>query len=156
MSEWQAAGNPLILAHSNTPLTTTSASIATLATYTLPGGLMGANDTLRITTLWTLDAASAVVLGTITFGGTNVFNEDLALGTVRSCQIMTLINNSNSTSSQRFREPSVQETFSLTATANSSGAVDTTADVPILFRGTSDGSLDLTLESYTIEILRAT
>lgn len=155
----QIAGTPddtvKVLSASNAQLGTTAAVATTIKTYTLPGGLMGPNDSLRIITLWTFLNNANAKTAFITFGGTSNFilNETLVSAGV-SMQTMQIIRNNNSTSAQKSYSSFRELVFEKSTAALETDAVDTTADVDIEFRALSDGTDNVYLESYSIELIR--
>jgi len=153
------AGTPdsslIVLAANNEQLSTTSASAATLATYTLPGGTLGPNDSIRITTLWTFlnnaNAKSAYINWGLT---TNFILNETLVSAGLSFQTMQIIRANNSTSSQKAFSSFREGVFEKANAALETDTVDTTVDQDILIRALSDGADAVNLESYIIELIR--
>lgn len=144
----------LDMSQDGTTMSTTSASAATLRTYTLPAGTMGANDAVRITTLWTFLNNANAKFGYVDFGGSLVFNENLASKGV-TCHTMHIVRNRNATNAQVSHNNAREGVFENTTGAVHTAAVDTSADIDIRIRAVSDGTDTVTCESVIIELLRA-
>ena len=148
-----------VLAKSNAQVGNAGAAGTTLLTsYTLPGGTMGPNDSLRISTLWqapvllTGTPAAVVYFGS---GATDLLSNNLV--GERSFNSMIMIHNSNSVSAQ-IAHPKFQSSgISLQeeAGAGLSYSIDTTSDVVIGFQVEQVVATEVIyLESYTIELIR--
>lgn len=149
-----------ILYQNNHPLDhlSISASATTVLTYTLPGGTMGINDSLRITTLWTFLNNANAKYAFIGFGGATgadaLLNENIASsGLVMRTQQQ--VSNQNSLSAQIAANESLEVGFGKTSGAYQDFTQDTSADVDIVFRITSDGTDTVNLESVLIELIKA-
>lgn len=135
-----------------------SAGVTLLDSYTLPGGTMGPNDALRITTLWSCDNTANAKTAVIYFGSgaTDVLSNSLI--SEDSMQNIVMIYNNGTLSSQKCFTKSMQEgmSFREMASVNQSYSVDTSADVTIGFQAESmTATENLYIESYIIELIRA-
>jgi len=158
----QMTGSPddtvRILASSNAAVSHTAGATSetTLATYTLPAGTMGPNDTLRITTLWSFTNSADDKRMRISFGGSNFLDELATTAGEVSMQSMQLIRNNNSLTAQKAHNNAQEAVFTKTSGAITTAVVDTTADVDIDFNVVIQTVTEtVTLESYIIELLRA-
>lgn len=155
-----ANSNPVVLKHSSTASSSAGAAgTTTLATYTLPGGLMGPNDGLRITVLYSCTNNANAKNAVISWGsGANdvMYNN---CASAEGYQTVAHIFNNNATNAQKCRYRFYTTGFpygEYNGAANESFAVDTTADVAITFTAEGMTATDnLILESYTIELIRA-
>lgn len=126
-------------------------SETTLATITLPGGAMGANGRVRITTIWSANNDASNKTLRVKFGGTNYFAQNIT--TQQGWRHQNEIGNRNSASSQIGNQ---NNAFGSLSAAPTTSAVDTTSDVTILLTGQlADGADSVTLESYVVEVFYA-
>jgi hypothetical protein len=130
-------------------------SETTLASITVPGGAMGPNGILRVTTLWSF-AGSGTKRARIVFGGEAYGHVDFTTATVYRDQ--RLIHNRNAENAQigftAASPPAVGGWGSHTGAPDSS-TVDTSMDQNLVLSGTLiDNAGDtITLESYLVELL---
>lgn len=152
----------VILKKSNTAVSsgTAGGTIELLnARYTVPGGLMGPNDSIYIRTLWSCTNNANAKTGIISWG---TDSNDIVSNSIVSATgwwSVAEIHNNNSTSAQkcRYRFYTAGEPFTeYNGAVNESFAVDTSADTNILFyaSGLTAGD-EVILESYVIKLLRA-
>lgn len=122
----------------------------TLATVTIPANAMGPNGYIRIIHLWTLTNSANAKTKRIKLGGSNFLAR--AETTVASSEVMTIIRNRNSTSSQvSFANNATS--FSTSANTNQTGSIDTTSAQTLLITGQkATGTETMTLESYIVEV----
>jgi hypothetical protein len=127
----------------------------TLATITIPGGSLGANGMLRITTMWSYTNNANAKTPRIRFGGTSGTQYlSFAATTSASTQTQQIIRNVNATNSQKGWISGSPICFTSSASSPVTSAVDTTASQDIVITGQKAVSGDtLTLESYLVEAL---
>lgn len=144
-----------VLAKDHTDHSTVGTGEETLATVTIPGGTMGPNGALRITTLW---AVTGGTVGTrtarIKFGGTNYASVNIVTTSITFNNV-TPIRNRNSESSQIGGPAATGSVVGLASQAVVTSTVDTSVDVSLVFTGASPTSGEtLILKSYIIEVLK--
>lgn len=123
----------------------------TLASFSLPGGTLGPNGRLRITTMWSFVNTAQTKTMRVKFGGTTFFQ--FAASTQQSLQAMTIIRNRNAANSQVGMAISVAG-IGLGNNPIVTSAIDTTAAQTILFTGQlASAANNLALEAYLIEAL---
>ena len=149
----------LLLYKDNTQYSSSGAAgITSLLTWTLPGGTMGPNDSLRITVYYTATNNANAKNAVISFGTTSV---DILYNNCASAvcyQGMCIVHNNNSTSAQKAFQQyhSSGVPFGESTNAVVAASIDTTADTDIMFRAEGMTASDnLNLESVMIELLRA-
>lgn len=124
----------------------------TLATITIPGGVMGANGRLYVEAYFTVTASTNSKTWRVRLGSTALHTGSTASGTGVSVGIMASIANRNSESSQ------VGTGFTgngVSATAHPTGTVDTTADQTLTITGQkTTGAETMTLAQYTVRLER--
>ena len=131
---------------------TGSTAKTTLATVTVPGGAMGANGVLRITSLWSHTNSANTKTPRIEFGGTQYYGT--ALTTTATSRMYHTIANRNAANSQVGGAGS--EIFNWGATTGSLTTSDanTSADQDLVFSGQlANGGDTIALESYLVEVL---
>lgn len=147
------SGSCIVLAQSGVAKSLTGTLVLTdLAKIIVPGGLIGPNGTLRVTTSWSVTNNANVKSLRAVFGGVST---SLLLGITTSAYVRHQfdITNRGSLASQ------TQPTAMAASFGSSSGvaiatAIDTTVDQPLIFRGLLAVDTDvITLESYNIEVL---
>lgn len=129
----------------------------TLATVTIPGGLMGPNGILRVTTLWTMTNSANNKTIQVKLGGTGgTAYCNLVLGTgIASARYQHQIQNANSQASQVGFVAANVTGFGTAAGANVTSSIDTSATTTLVITGTKASSGEvLTLQSYLVELLR--
>jgi hypothetical protein len=126
-----------------------------LATITVPGGAMGANGILRITTLWSHTNGADNKLLRVRFSGaagtTYLAITATTTATMRNqCQIA----NRNAANSQVGGAAAVTFGFGASSGAVVTSAVNTAADATIVITGQLGNAADnVNLESYLVELL---
>jgi hypothetical protein len=126
----------------------------TLATITIPGGLMGPNGVARVTVLYTNSNSANNKTLRVKFGGTTYFGP--AVTTNVTSQAMVMVRNRNATNSQVGMAFGSTSGFGGSSAAAVTSAVDTTADITLLITGQLANATDtLTLEGYTVDVLPA-
>lgn len=127
----------------------------TLATITIPAGVMGTNGQLWIMTLWSNTSNANNKTLRVRFSG--IAGTQYLLSTATTgvgSQIPLFIRNRNSASSQ-IGGNSSSATFGHTASAAVTSAVDTSLATTLVISGQLANAGDtLTLESYTVELKR--
>lgn len=132
---------------------TGNTSETTLATYTMPGGTMGINSAVRITTLWSYTNSANFKTLRVKFGGTAYLFT--APTTTANVQAATIVRNRGSLSSQVGFASSAGGSFQSTSATATTSSVDTSANVDITFTAQLASSGEtITLEAYTIEVMR--
>lgn len=124
----------------------------TLVTVSVPAGAMGANGVLRVTSLWTINNNANVKTARVRFGGT-AFHA-IGLASLLSGQLVTIIRNRNSASSQVGFASGASTSFTSTTGANVTAAIDTASAANLTFTvQKATGTDTMTLESYEVEVL---
>ena len=124
----------------------------TLATITIPAGVMGANGLLRVTTLWTTTNNANNKTQRIKLGS----SEFLAYvaTTEASHQHLTVIRNRGAQNSQVGAAKAAANAFDLSTSAVATASIDTSAQASLSITGQLANAADtITLESYLVEIL---
>lgn len=144
-----------VLAVSNAPQTLTgTTNETTLFSGTIPGGSMGANGIVRITTLWSFSGANGTRRGRIKFNGAS-FTDYSNAATVNAWHNLTMIRNRNATNSQIGFVAGSASSLVTTTSTNVTASHDTTADIPLLITGQLGNASDsMTLESVLVEIIK--
>jgi len=146
------AATPIILAQSGVASSVTgTTSETTLASITIPGGMMGANGSLRITPFFSVTNSAnnktlKVKLGSTAFSS-------LAVTTSATTTLLVAVRNRGSASSQIAMSSTG---VGISTIAPQSGSVDTAVDQVLTITGqlASTGET-ITLEGYTVEVLPA-
>ena len=144
--------NPIKVFSLSAPVVLTgSTSVVTLATITIPAGLMGANGKLKIYPLWsTTNNANVKTLRAI-FGGTACTT--MTSQSVPNNSGLVIIRNTNSESAQKTSSGLVAGIGS-SAGSIASTTVDTTATTTLVISGQlAVGTDTLTLEDLFIEVV---
>jgi hypothetical protein len=134
---------------------TTTADVTQLA-IVIPGGTIGPNGRVEIMDEWSvvgpINANTKTVR--IRFGGTTVHSMSLANNLAG--RQLAIITNRGAENSQIVSLQGAQPGFGVTATAQITPAIDTSADVTILFQATlANGADSMTLESYIVKVFPA-
>ena len=125
----------------------------TLATIEIPAGAMGANGILRVTTLWTTTNSANNKTQRVKLDGT-AFLAFVAT-TQLSHRHVTIIQNRNSASSQVGATAAVANAFDASASAVTTGAIDTTLAKNLTITGQlANAGESITLESYIVELVK--
>ena len=133
------------------PLTGTT-SETDYVLVTVPGGAMGPNGMIRITTLVSTSSTNANAKNIrYRFGGSAFQNFSVA--SIRMVETMRRVTNRNSQSSQVIEAPGAL-TYATSTEVPATAAVNTAVDFDIRITGLLGNAADtMTLESYLIEIL---
>lgn len=143
---------PSIVAQSAVPISLTGTLVeTTLASITIPGGMIGANGSLRITALWSCtNNANAKDMKT-KFSGNNLLW--LGVTATASAHEMVIMRNRGAANSQ-VAYTGTQVPFGVNTGANQTYSVNTAVDQTLSFVGQLANAADtITLEGYTIEVL---
>jgi hypothetical protein len=153
-TNWLSLGGSVLLGSSAVPSSVTGTTAATtLATIAIPAALMGLNGQLKITTLWSAAANNANAKTGFVKLDTTLY-QSIALASNLSSQALVHIRNRNSASSQ-VGWIGTTTAFGLSATGVTTSTVDTSIAKNIVIQGQLANSGDtLTLESYTVELMR--
>lgn len=124
----------------------------TLATVVVPARTMGLNGRLRITALWSATNNANAKTTRIKFGATTFNATSVASNSSNQQQIE--ISNRNAANSQVCRNATIYGAWGGTTAAIVTGAIDTTADVNLVFSGQLGVGTDtISLESYLVELI---
>jgi len=149
----RTSSSPQIIAQSAVGVTAPAdTNENTLATITIPGGVMGSNGRIYVEAYFTVTASTNSKTWRVRLGGTTLHSGSTASATGVSVGIMAAIANRNSESSQ------VGTGFTgngVSATAHPTGTVDTTADQTLTITGQkTTGAETMTLTQYTVRLER--
>lgn len=143
---------PIVLAQSAVASPGTgSTGVLSLALVTVPGGLMGKNGRLRITSLWSMtnNANSKSIF--VSLDGTAFYA--VGVSSIRSLQLLTTIANRGAQNSQ-VGAPSDLVGPGSNGTAPTTAAIDTSVDQQVKLEIIlANGADTVTLESYSVEVL---
>jgi hypothetical protein len=150
---WRAvSGTP-----ANGPVAHTGSTGETvLVTVPIPGGAMGTKGALRITTLWSAGANNANAKnGRVRFNNTS---GDIiltcGLTSLLAGSVQRTVWNQGAENSQAFFVGATANSYTTSTTANSTSAIDTSADFSLVFTAAlANGTDTLTLTSYLVELL---
>ncbi len=148
--EW---AQPMCVAQGAGPATLTGTTVeTTMATLTIPGGLLGKTGALRITAFVDMNSnANAKTLRT-KFNATTIRTESLA--SQRTGCLMAIIRNRNSEAAQMAYNPANAGVAGLSSATMGTAAVDTTQDVTLSITGQLGVGTDtLILEGWFVEVI---
>lgn len=132
---------------------TGATTIQTMATLTLPNGVMGPNGSVRINALWECNNSAGAKTTTVTFGGTSV--QSVALTTSTDFTNQIVVRNRGLQNVQVIRLNTSTSPYGTGTTAPTQAAIDTSASVNIVFQGTIAVATDfLILSGFAIEVLQ--
>lgn len=151
-TRWQPLGGSCLVSQSNVAVSVTgTASETTLATISVPGGLMSANGTLEVSTLWsyTNAATSRNIRARFGAGAISFFSGTVTTSNTAQCKFY--LRNTNSTSAQVCQPIGLIQTFAASTSTFATYTQDTSIDFNITLSATlTDTSQTVTLEGYTI------
>ena len=126
----------------------------TLATVTLPAGIIGTNGLLRVTSFWTYtNVGGGTRTPRVKFGGSTIAGNANA-NTVLSQSLLGLVNNKTAATQTATGLGSAAGIGASTATSLAL-TVDTTAAVTILLTGQLSNTADtIALDRYIIEVIK--
>ena len=143
--------NPIKIFSLSVPVSTSSTSVVTLATITLPAGLLGANGKLKIYPLWATTNNANVKTLRATFSGSTCTT--MISQSVPNNSGLVIIRNTNSESAQKCSSGLVAGIGSSFGSI-ASITIDTTAATTITITGQlAVGTDTLTLEDLFIEVV---
>lgn len=126
----------------------------TLATITVPAGIMGLNGILRITSAWTFTGSTNSKTWRVKFGAMTVQDNGTTTAGVTSIRCVSELRNVGATNSQKGNSYTWTIAGSVPATAPTTAAIDTTAAVTMLITGQKGlAGETLTLDSYLVELI---
>lgn len=126
----------------------------TLATITVPAGVMGLNGILRITTHWTITSSANAKTWRVKFGSMSVQDNGTTTLGVTSLRCMTELRNVAAANSQKGNSYSLSNAGSVFSTAPSTASIDTGASVTMLITGQKEtAGQTLTLDYYLVELI---
>lgn len=132
---------------------TGSTAETTLGTVTLAANTMGANGLLRVTSFWTMTGTANTKTPRVKFGGTTI-SGNASMAATLSQSVISIVNNKTAATQTATGLGSATGLGNIAATSLSL-AIDTTADVTILFTGQLANSADsIALDRYVIEVIR--
>lgn len=152
-----ARSSPLVLAQSGTAVPLTgSTSETTLATVTIPGGLMGPNGSIEVDVSVSFTANTNLKTLNIKLGGSLIGGFGRSGATETGARTNVIVQNRGSQSSQIISQPTatsiIYGVFTVTYPATLSK--DTSTDQTLTITGTLANSADtITLERYSIKVL---
>jgi uncharacterized protein (UPF0333 family) len=149
------AFTPRVIAYSNVavPLTGTVAE-TTMWSYTVPGGMMGANGTLRITALLSMPASANSKTIKVKFGGTLFLSHSPLTSTYKSVHLQKMISNRNSVSSQIGTQIYDSTDVNWSTNVVTTASINTAVDQPLIITGQLGSSGEtITLERVTVELI---
>jgi hypothetical protein len=153
----RTAAWPQVLARSAVPVSAAADTTEnTLATITIPAGLMGLSGGLRINGVWTYTNSGNNKTPRVRFGGAaGTAYQSTVATTTASARWPLNIQNRNSASSQIGGvAASANGPVGLSAASNVTSTVDTSAETTLVFTGQKASAGEtITLESYIVEIL---
>ena len=127
-----------------------------LATITLPGGAMGANGILRVTSIFSYTNSANNKNIRMRLGGSGLSGTQLQNVTVSSTSgimLQRVMQNRNAQNSQVLGASATNTSYGTFGAAPITSGVDTSSDQPIVLSGQlSNSGETLTLESYVIEV----
>lgn len=150
---WEPVQGIVMLARSAVAASVTGTlSETTLATITLPAGLMGSNGQLRITTFWNGTNSANNKTCKIKLGAGIVHTQVNTTSPVFT-QLM-MVRNRNAANSQ-VCHPAISGSFTDTATTPTTLAIDTSVATTVtLTAQLANIGETLTIEAYTVELIR--
>jgi hypothetical protein len=155
-SDLQIAGKPAFKFFSSAVAVshTGTTGETTLATVKVPGRSIGPNGVLRITSTWSHTNSANIKILRAKFGGTTFGS--ISATTTATFRMQQEIHNRNASNSQGGYGTGGTGGWSTTTGSPITAAIDTTADQNVVFSiELANAGETATLESYTIEVLRA-
>ncbi|MFW6028316.1 MAG: hypothetical protein ACOC9Q_02195, partial [bacterium] len=118
----------------------------------VPGGAMGANGMLRITSLWSHSNNANTKTPRVEFGGTQYYDANITSSA--TSRMYRTIANRNAANSQVGGTASGAFNWGSTTGALATSAADTSLDQDLVFSGQlADSGDSIALESYLVELL---
>jgi len=151
-TRWQPLGGTCLLVQNNTASTVTGTAVeTTLATITIPAGLMSSNGIIEVSSLWscTNAATSRNIRGRFGAGAVSFLSSTIT--TSNTIQSRFYLRNQNSLSSQSVQPVGFVASYGTSTSSYSTFGQDTSIDFNITLSGTlTDTSQFITLEAYTV------
>jgi hypothetical protein len=157
---WSIVGGSIVLAQSAVAMSVSNTTAEeVLASVLVPGGLMGVNGALRLTTLWSITSSAnnktlRARIGSTALGGSAwIANVATTVGSLNL--IPQVLRNRNAVNSQvTYPAANAGATVS-TGTAISTFSEDTSVDTIVSITGQkANAGETITLEAFTLELLR--
>lgn len=124
----------------------------TLASITIPGGMMGVNGVLRVIPLFSMTNNANTKTFNIRLGG--ILINTPVVASVAAIQMLSLIRNRNAQNSQVSFTPANTTGLGTAGAAVLAVNVDTSVDQVLALSGVLSNTGDtITLEGYTVEVL---
>jgi len=153
---WYPVGGVVALAVSGANVANTGdTNENTVATVTVPAGIMGANGAVEVIPLWDFTNNSNTKTMKVKFGGSVVYS--IATTTTTSCQMQYIVRNANSASSQVAQASSGSSGMGAVASSLLTGAIDTSAAVNITLTAQCNtaGTDTINLRGYIVRLIKA-
>ena len=154
-TDWFPVGGAVTLAASGAAVANTGNTTEnTVATVTIPAGIMGANGVIEVIPLWDFSNNSNTKTMKVKFGGGLVYS--IATTTTTSCQMMYIVRNANSASAQIAQASSGSTGMGSVASALLTGAINTSAATTITLTAqcNTSGSDTITLRGYIVRLIK--
>lgn len=153
-TRWMPMNGDITLANVNSTYSHTgTVAETTLATVTIPGGVMGTSSRIEVIALFTTTNSANTKTIKVKFGGTSYYSVNST--TINAVTTVTNICNNKSTSSQIGSGGNSSAGIGSATVAAATSSVDTTQDVALTFTGTlANSGENISLLGYTV-ILRA-
>lgn len=151
-SRWRPVSGVALIGQSGQAASVTgTAAETTLATLTIPGGVMGADGALRISTLWTVTNSVNNKTIRAKFGGTAFFG--VALTTSLDYNDITMIRNT-AANAQKAHALNGSVRIGMSGAAITTGNVDTSGDQALILTGELVNTGEtIRLDGYSVELL---
>lgn len=148
--------SPIVLAQSNVAVSLTGTTNETiLATVPVPGGSMGLNGSIRVTSVWSYTNSANAKRNRARLGGiAGALFQDNSNTTTASARLMTQIANRNSQSSQVSFVASASGGFGSSTGTIPTFAINTAVSQDLVLTGLLvNAGETITLESYLVELI---
>jgi hypothetical protein len=144
---------PVVLAQSGVASSVTGTTAeTTLASITIPGGMMGPNGMLRIRTFWSYTNSANNKNLRVNFGGTVLLNSNQT--TTATAWEDTIISNRGALNSQGGVSRITSNSGNTSIVGVIAVAADTSTDKVVAFSAILASAAEtITLEAYTVEVL---
>lgn len=122
---------------------------------TVPLGVLGPNDAIRVTTLWSVNNNGNAKTGRVRIGGlTGTQIMALNMASTVTYQLTQIMRNRGATNSQVFQVVTATSSFTNSGGIAGTAAIDTSTSQDLVFSGQlANGADSITLEAYTVEYL---
>ena len=144
--------SPVLITSGGAAYTQTTGADITLANITVPGGLMGANGSLRNTVLYGVNNTAGAKTPKFMFGGSVFGGGTIPLANATGAELVRQTRNRGVQNSQVSYGTSALQSFG--AGSPQYFAIDTSQNQPITFTGQLAVATDyIVLEGFTVEVL---